>query len=666
VSASTSGPRSASIPEIPRSSPPEEQPIRASILLVDDQPANLLVLEAILEPLGHRLVRAISGKEALKQVLTEDFAAILLDVRMPVMDGFETALLIKQRERSSHVPIIFLTANDETIVETARVYHHGAVDFLRKPLNPDILRSKVAVFVDLYLRGEKIKQQEAQLHRQALEQTALEEREAQQARIFALFRQAPALIASLRGPTHVYDFANAPYLELLGGRDVVGLPAREALPELNGHAFADLLDRAYRSGEPVSLQEVRADVKRRGDGVKEERFFNFVVQPLRSPTGPVDSILVHAVEVTPQVLAQAALRKSEAKFRRVAESGMIGMAFVTLEGAVTDANDAFLAMIGSDRRELQAGKIRWREMTPPEWAPADEKALDQLRAGGVAMAYEKEFQRRDGRRLPVILGAARLEGSTTEAVAFVLDDTERKRAEKERESLVQSLARSNEDLHRFAYATSHDLKAPLRGIGYLVEWLEEDMGPTLNDAAREKLNLLRGRAQRMGALIDGILDYSRAGRPSDDQQQVDVRGLVEEAFDLVAPLPGATLDLAPDLPILETDRASLQQVFMNLIGNALKHAGRTDAAIRVGGVDAGASYEFTVADNGQGIAPEYHQKIWGLFQTLKARDRVDGAGIGLSVVKKIVESRGGRAWVESALGQGATFHFTWQKRRDSR
>jgi light-regulated signal transduction histidine kinase (bacteriophytochrome) len=229
----------------------------------------------------------------------------------------------------------------------------------------------------------------------------------------------------------------------------------------------------------------------------------------------------------------------------------------------------------------------------------------------------------------------------------------------------ESLARSNEDLDRFAYATSHDLKAPLRGIGYLVEWLEEDLGPTLNQPAREKLGLLRVRAERMGALIDGILNYSRAGRLHDEHAPVDVRALLQEALEMLDVPAGAEVHLAPTLPVLDTDRASLQQVFMNLIGNAIKHAGRSDAVIRVDAHDHGAFYEFVVTDNGPGIALEYQQKIWGLFQTLKARDRVDGAGIGLSIVKKIVESRGGRAWVESVVGEGAAFHFTWPTSSES-
>jgi signal transduction histidine kinase len=228
--------------------------------------------------------------------------------------------------------------------------------------------------------------------------------------------------------------------------------------------------------------------------------------------------------------------------------------------------------------------------------------------------------------------------------------------------LARSLARSNEALDRFTYASAHDLKAPLRGIGYVVEWLEEDLGPTLSESAKEKLTLLRSRVQRMAALIDGILDYSHAGKSPDKLKPVSVKALLEDVVDLLATLPGATIELAPDLPTFVTESGSLRQVFMNLIDNAFKH-GRRDSAVhvRVSARDDGAFYEFAICDDGRGIAPEYHHRIWTLFQTLNARDRVDGAGIGLSIVKKIVEGHGGRAWVDSVPDQGATFRFTWPK-----
>lgn len=228
------------------------------------------------------------------------------------------------------------------------------------------------------------------------------------------------------------------------------------------------------------------------------------------------------------------------------------------------------------------------------------------------------------------------------------------------EGLIAALERSNADLDGFAHVASHDLKAPLRGIAALSEWIEEDLGEHITESARGHLSMLRRRVRRLEDLIEGILSYSRAGRTGREVSEVDVGALLTEAIELLAPPSSAAITVDPGMPVLRTARVPLQQVFMNLISNALKHAG-PEAAVRVGGREAGAFWEFSVSDNGGGIAPAYHERIWAIFQTLKPRDQVEGTGIGLSVVRKIVASMGGRAWVESAEGEGACFRFTWPR-----
>ena len=230
----------------------------------------------------------------------------------------------------------------------------------------------------------------------------------------------------------------------------------------------------------------------------------------------------------------------------------------------------------------------------------------------------------------------------------------------ELERLTQALQRTNQELEQFAYVASHDLKAPLRGITSLSEWIEEDIGEHLTEESREHMKLLRGRVQRMESLIEGILKYSRAGRLQ-TVETVNVAALLADVVELLNPPPDVAIAIASEMPTFQTERVPLQQVLMNLINNALKYGRRSDLSIQVSVRETAASYEFAVIDNGVGIAPEYHQKIWGIFQRLEARDKVEGTGIGLAVVKKIVESRGGEVWLESAEGAGATFRFTWPK-----
>lgn len=239
-------------------------------------------------------------------------------------------------------------------------------------------------------------------------------------------------------------------------------------------------------------------------------------------------------------------------------------------------------------------------------------------------------------------------------------------AEMARDEAQQSEAAMREayaELDQFAYVASHDLKAPLRGIANLAQWIQDDAGDALAPGSLQHLQLLQGRVHRMEALIDGILTYSRAGRIGAVSLPVDTEALVRETIELLAPAAEITIDVQARMPTIETERVPLQQVFINLLGNALKFSGAKgdDARIRVEWCDTETMIEFAVIDNGPGIAPEYHERVWGIFQTLASRDLIEGTGIGLAVVKKIVEKRGGRISLESAPGEGATFRFTWPK-----
>ena len=230
--------------------------------------------------------------------------------------------------------------------------------------------------------------------------------------------------------------------------------------------------------------------------------------------------------------------------------------------------------------------------------------------------------------------------------------------------LAAALKRSNEELDAFAYAASHDLRGPLRGIANLAQWIEEDLTATesLKPDTRDMLALMRSRMHRMEALIEGILQYSRAGRVAERAEVVDTRRIVDDVVDLMTISPPARVVVEGAMPTIESAVPPLQQIFMNLIGNALKYNDAPEPLVRVRAADHGDFVQFTVQDNGPGIPPEYHERIWGIFQTLESRDKVEGTGIGLSLVKKLAESQGGRAWVESAPPDGATFHFLWPKR----
>lgn len=231
---------------------------------------------------------------------------------------------------------------------------------------------------------------------------------------------------------------------------------------------------------------------------------------------------------------------------------------------------------------------------------------------------------------------------------------------------VEQLKLSNQDLEQFAYAASHDLKSPLRAIDNLAEWIESDLKEVMSEENKEQMTLLRKRVRRLETLLTGLLQYARIGRQSTEIEFVDTKSVVEEIVDLLDLPASFTVAVVSKLPQMYTARTPLYQVLNNLIGNAIKHHDREVGRVEISARDLGDFAEISVSDDGPGIAEEYHDRIFQLYQTLKPRDKVEGSGMGLSMVSKQVENFGGTISVESSKGQrGATFRFTWPKQESS-
>lgn len=268
-----------------------------------------------------------------------------------------------------------------------------------------------------------------------------------------------------------------------------------------------------------------------------------------------------------------------------------------------------------------------------------------------------------------------LQGVTIGVCGTINDTTERKQTEELLQARALELARvnqmllkttgqlkkRNQELDSFAYVTSHDLKAPLRAIANLSEWIEEDLDEALTEDTRYQMNLLRSRVHRMEGLINGLLQYSRVGRIKTEPERVDVNILLGDIISSLEYPDEFRIEIEGEIPTLVTERVPLEQVFSNLISNSIKHHHRPDGRVKISGRDRGSFYEFTITDDGPGIEPKYHEKIFVIFQTLEARDKTENTGIGLSIVKKVVESQGGTISLESQLGRGTSFRFSWPK-----
>ena len=355
------------------------------LLIVDDRPENILSLESILEGPGREILKAESGNEALRIALKEDIAVMLLDVQMPEMDGFEVARLLKENSKTRDISIIFVTALSKEERYTMQGYEEGAVDYLHKPLDVNVVKAKVAVFEKLY-------------------------------------RQ----------------------------------------------------------------------------------------------------------------------------------------------------------------------KIELRE------------------------------------------NAERLESV-------------------------------NKQLGEFVYIVSHDLKAPLRGLASLASFMEEELGAEPKVEVVELLNMMKSRTARMQQLIDGILHYSRMANNRGDREDVDLNELINSIIDLIAPASNVVIETPDNLPVILAERVKLHEVLQNLIINGIKYNDKAEIRIKIAFEDNGSHYPFHVTDNGVGIRPEHQEKIFGIFQTLQPKDQCESTGIGLTIVKKIIEQQEGAVTIASEVGSGTTFSFTWKK-----
>jgi two-component system, LuxR family, sensor kinase FixL len=229
------------------------------------------------------------------------------------------------------------------------------------------------------------------------------------------------------------------------------------------------------------------------------------------------------------------------------------------------------------------------------------------------------------------------------------------------EESARKLDYSIKELNEFAYIVSHDLKAPLRAVSQLANWIAEDQKDRLNDDGKEMIDLLLGRLERMNNLLEGILQFSRIGRVKEKETDVEVDALVREIIRNLPVPESFTITVANGLPTIRAEQPRIEQIFRNLLENAVKFMDKPNGEIAIGGEERDGFWHFAVADNGPGIEEAYQEKVWQLFQTLAARDDVEGAGIGLTLVKKIVEVAGGRVWLESEVGKGSTFYWTLPK-----
>jgi PAS domain S-box-containing protein len=364
-------------------------------------------------------------------------------------------------------------------------------------------------------------------------------------------------------------------------------------------------------------------------------------------------------DITERKQNEAALQASEQKFGAIFDQTFELLGLLSLEGVILELNQTALKSIDARSESELIGKLFWET---PWWnhSPLLQAQLQQsivLAASGEFIRYEMQYPNPSGDLVDIDFSLQPVFDDAGRVVTILAeghDITERKQTQ-------ANLEQRNQDLDSFVHIVSHDLKAPLRAVANLSEWIEEDLAGSLTVDTQEQMNLLRARIERMSSTIDGLLDYARVGRTQDSIEPVVIADLIAEIVDSLAPPPTFTIEIAGNLPTLQTKRLPLSQVFANLIGNGVKHHDRADGKLHIGIVERGNFYEFAIADDGPGIDPAQHDRMFEIFQAVNPQNRSDSTGIGLAIVKKTIEAEGGKIRLESQLGQGTTFYFTWPK-----
>ncbi|MCP4213872.1 MAG: PAS domain S-box protein [bacterium] len=416
-----------------------------------------------------------------------------------------------------------------------------------------------------------------------------------------------------------------------------------------------LLQAEQTPGDTVKIDDIRIRHKNGSWAWLEGVLTSLVDQP------GINGTIFNGHDMTDRKETRNALQQSENKFKTLYNASMDAIMILTPDSRFISGNPAAVKLFACEN-EAAFIAMSPSDLSPgyqPDGSLSEDKSREYVQRVLVegSCSFEWRHMRVGGEEFyaTVLLTRMELRG---EAVlqATVRDITDRKQAEQQHKILVSNIEEANKELEDFAYIVSHDLKAPLRGIISLVNWLVEDYSEKLEDEGREYLEKILKRGMNMNHLIDGILQYSRIGRTQPHPEPLNIEVILKEVIDGLHIPGGIQVKLETPFPSVIYDHVLLVQVFQNLIGNAVAHLGKPQGLITVSHQEANNAVEFCIKDNGIGIEERYFDRIFQVFQSLKTH--AENSGIGLAMVKKIVERNGGRIRVESVVGEGSSFFFS--------
>ncbi len=605
---------------------------KATILLVDDRPANILALEQMLEKKDRLFLKASSGDEALKFALNRSIDLIILDVQMPAMDGFEVSQILKSNWRTKEIPIIFASAEKTEHGSIMKGFEEGAVDYLFKPLDPEITKAKVAVLLKLQMQKKELIEKNVSLERSAL-----------------LINNSADVIGIIDTTSMKFEEVNRAITNILGYEidEIKGISIDFFLADEDRARVRDLKS---KNQDRISF-ETKVYCKDRS--IKWLQW-NVVAQAGKWFVNARDITLVKQVEKIRDYLATVVKQSNDAIYIHDGE------------GKVISWNKGAESIY--DYSEDEALKMKIWNIVPEFLHDETQQTIEAVRRGAGFQAIETKRITKRGKIVDVLFSASLVADPENGAKSFAImerDITQQKIAAEQilslnndlRNNIVQ-LEGANKELESFSYSVSHDLRSPLRSLSGYANILKEDYSAHLDPDATRMLDIIQRNALKMNSLIDDLLEFSRMGKKELARSDVDMHAVVDTVIEELS--PGDNIEIAIDnLPHAMADRSLITQVWTNYISNAIKYSSKRDnPRIEIGTYKEDNKTVFFVKDNGAGFDMEYADKLFGVFQRLHKQNDFEGTGIGLAIVHRVITRHGGKVWATAKLDQGATFYFS--------